>query len=117
MAGYATSRAIYAVLTDPGQKILLGHHGWVGGTGTWEGKLEVGLLGLATAVEKVRVGGACWGLGTAATNPTPRTAALRRVVQLILCVLLEGKRAKEAQDLLQLSFFIYSTPPSLDYFS
>ena len=38
-------------LTGPGQKISLGHHGWVGGRGTWEGKLDVGSLGLAMAVE------------------------------------------------------------------
>ena len=42
----------YLALTAPGQKIWLGHHCWVGGRGTWGGKLDAaGLLGLATAVE------------------------------------------------------------------
>jgi len=58
------------------------------------------LLGFAIAVEKVRVGGGCWGLGRAVTSLTPRSTALRRVVQLILNAILmnrerEGKRAKE----------------------
>lgn len=89
---------MHAVLTDPAQKISLGHHGWVGGRAAWEGKrLDAGLLGDATAVEKVSVGGACWGLGTAVTSSTPRSTAFRRVVQLILNVLLvdregEGER-------------------------
>ena len=47
-------------LTAPAQKIWLGHHGWVGGRAAWGGRLDVsGLLGDATAVEKVSVGGAC----------------------------------------------------------
>lgn len=82
---------IYAALTAPGQKISLGHQGWVGGRGTWEGKVEVGLLGLATAVEMVRVGGdseSC-GLGMAVTNVTGRSAMPKSVAQFILYVLSE----------------------------
>lgn len=80
---------IQAVLTGPAQKISLGHHGWVGGRGTWEGKVDdAGLLGDATAVEMVNVGGGCCGFGRALANSTPRSTALRKVVQLILDVLL-----------------------------
>ena len=80
---------IQAVLTGPAQKISLGHHGWVGGRGAWEGKVDdAGLLGDATAVEMVNVGGGCCGFGRALANSTPRSTALRKVVQLILDVLL-----------------------------
>ena len=82
-------------LTGPGQKILLGHHCWVGGRAAWWGKLDFGLaLGDATAVERDSVGEA-W---RAFTSLTPRSAALRRDVQLILKVLpvnWEGERERK----------------------
>jgi hypothetical protein len=59
------------------------------------------LLGLATAVETVRVGEgegedpeSC-GLGMAATKPTPRRTVFRSIAQLILDVLLGNEREGE----------------------
>lgn len=45
------------VLTEPAQKISLGHHGWVGGSGAWLGRSCVDeTVADATAVESVSVG-------------------------------------------------------------
>jgi len=51
---------------------------------------DAGPLGDATAVEIVNVGGDCCGFGRAVANSTPRSTALRTVVQLILNDLLVG---------------------------
>lgn len=97
-----TSRGIYAVRTAPGQKIGLGHHGCSGGRGSWEGKVPDELLGLATAVEMVRVGaGSSEFCGRADTSPSPRNAAPRSVAQLILDALLglRGERRERKKQL------------------
>lgn len=52
--------------TAPAQKMWLGHHAWVGGSGTWDGRVaERATDGLATAVEMVTVGGEVALLGAA----------------------------------------------------
>lgn len=54
-----------------------------------------GLLGLATAVEMVRVGvGSSEFCGRADTSPSPRNTALRRVAQLILDALPGSRRER-----------------------
>lgn len=92
---------VYLVLTAPAQNIWLGHQLWTGGRNTRGGILDAaGLLGLATAVEWVRVGGACWGLGVAATSWTPRRRVLsREATRLMLSILPvgeEGERGRES---------------------
>ncbi len=62
-------------LTSPAQKMLLGHHAWLGGSGTWDGRDdERGALGLATTVDTVMDGA----VTLLVTGPWGRARAPRR---------------------------------------